>query len=258
MVDISIVLPGIRVGKWKELYDSIKNSTTRPFELIICGPYEPTSEVAELSNFKYIKDYGSPARAQALASTYAIGKYIVWAADDALFIKDSLDVLYQKIEETSLDCLMCKYVEGVNGTHKVVNPDSYFMMNTSDWTRCYFLPNNYPIFNAGIMRLDSFREIGGWDCSYEVAFYSFSDMAVRAFLSNLKVGFYSDVILLDCDHSPGDSGDHKPIHDAQTFSDINIFKQKYLQNLSIIKNYKVKGWNDSPTVWDRRFNGVQI
>lgn len=251
MTEVSVIIPGIRTDRWINLYNSIGLSTKRDFELIICGPYYPPMEMHRLRNFKFISDYGSPARAQSIASEFATGKYITWGADDAIFIPEALDFLIDLMEKnTLLDGIMCKYLEGANGTYKVTQPNSYFALNGSTWTNSSHFHNDFPLFNAGILKLDAFKKLGGWDCSYEVAFYSYADMAARACINKTPIGF-SEIMLLDCDHSPGESNDHKPIHDAQTYSDVGIFKSRYGGNLSIIDP---KSWKDSPKVWTRRFN----
>lgn len=74
-IDISIIVPGIRVEKWLSLYNSVR-SCSLSFEFIFCGPTPPVSEVFRLSNVKFIQDFGSPNRAQQIAATKATGKYI--------------------------------------------------------------------------------------------------------------------------------------------------------------------------------------
>ena len=82
MSSISIILPGIRKENWINLYNSIKTSTTRDFELIIVGPYEPDEWLLNQSNIIFVKDFGNPVRCQNIGIELASKKYITWASDD--------------------------------------------------------------------------------------------------------------------------------------------------------------------------------
>lgn len=253
MVDISVIVPGVRPDRFKKLYASLHNSTKRSFELIVCGPYYPPKEMEEIRNFKFVSDYGSPVRASNIAAELATGEYITWAADDAVFTEGSLDEFITSFKSSGVHVLTCKYLEGKDEVIKKRQPDSYFMMNGSHWTACSMFPNDYPLFNVGIMKRSTFEDLGGWDCSYEGTFYSHADMAARAFMRGKDVGFCPGIFLLDCDHS---QDDHKPIEDAQTNYDMPMFKGKYGDTTSSLHPPSIpalKEWRDSPPVWKRRF-----
>lgn len=246
---ISIVVPGIRADRWISLYNSILKSTKRSFELIICGPFFPSNEFTLLKNFKFIKDFGSPVRASMLAVSVAEGDFITWAADDAVFLENSLDTITD-VSETNDSICVCKYLEGKNGTHKPVQPNSYFSLNGSYWTNSHHFGHDWYLFNTGIMSRKKFLELGGWDCIFEGTFYSHSDLAARAYIKNYKVMF-DNTLLLDCDHFTGETSDHQPVEDAQVNHDMHVFKSKYngaTPNISIMKQ-----WSDCPAIWNRRF-----
>ena len=130
--EISIILPAIRVENWDKLYDSIMMSTSRRFELIICGPYALTKKLQDLTNVKYVKDFGCPTRASAIASLLAEGKLITWVTDDAILVRDSLDTainLLYSMGEDYKNVIISKYLEGQMGQQKTHQPDWYFKIN---------------------------------------------------------------------------------------------------------------------------------
>lgn len=246
-IKVSVVIPGIRVKNWSSVYTSICKSTTKEFELIICGPYLPENELANIANFKFIKDYGSPVRASMLAANIAEGEFIVWSADDALFLPGQLDRLIEEAEKNN-SIVTCKYLEGKNGTHKVIQPNQYFALNGSFWTQSNLFHNEWYLFNAGIMRMDKFKDLHGWDCAYQGTFYSHADLAARAYLQGHRIIFNDSIILLDCDHS---QNDHQPIEDAQTNYDMPLFKERYCSGM--LKLPSLKKWNECPSIWEKRF-----
>lgn len=250
MVDISIIIPGIRPDRWWNIYESIKKSTKRNFELIICGPYNPPEEFRNIKNFKYIKDWGSPVRASCIAFDVSEGDLITWSADDALFFEGALDKYID--EQNAFGGIICgKYIEGANGTNKVIQPNSYFTLNGSTWTNSSHFRDDWYLFNVGVIPKAIFNYLGGWDCSYEVAFYSYTDMAATAYLKNIPVKFI-ETLLLDCDHMPASTGDHGPIELAQTHYDLPLFKSRYAAY--VMPQIFRKSWRESPNVWSKRFH----
>ena len=105
-VDITILVPAIRKERWVHLYNSIKESTKRSFELIIVGPHNLPDELQRKINVKYIKDFGNPVRASQIGSLIAEGKYIFWASDDGTFQKGALD--------KAMDCLENQENKSIN------------------------------------------------------------------------------------------------------------------------------------------------
>lgn len=61
--------------------------------------------------------------------------------------------------------------------------------------------------------------------------------------------------LLNCSWTPGTSGDHGPIHYAQTKNDEGLY-QKIYNDPESIERIKINfdNWQHSPELWVRRFN----
>ena len=88
---LSIILPGIRTHNWKSFYNSILDSFSQSFELIIISPYDLPEDLQEYDNIKIIKDYGSPSRCQQIGLEHCEGEFVTWGADDGEFLSGALD-----------------------------------------------------------------------------------------------------------------------------------------------------------------------
>jgi len=261
--EISIILPAIRRDKWDALYDSIVKSTNRHFELIICGPFPLTKKLQALNNVKYVKDFGSPSRATAIASLIAEGKLIHWTCDDGLLIPQALDsaidALYE-MDDSYKNVVITKYLEGPNGTRKIVNGDWYYRINGIPGRRhCTYsphVPEEYLIFNSAIMYRSFYEELGGVDCNFEHVAIGDSDLAIRAQMSGANVKL-TQVVLYDADHL---QADHEPIKRAQLDFDEPLYLSKYRDDPDwkekIQLNIDINNWKNFPSVWTRRFKRI--
>lgn len=250
--ELSIVMPGIRPERWEGVYASILKSTKRSFELIIASPLPLPPNLHTIRNLKFVKDWGSPVRASCIASLLCEGKDITWTADDAVYLPDALDknlALLDTIKDQERGVVVAKYFEGEGG-NKPLHDDEYFKINGSPATAVPSAEDSYWLFNVAIMKLDYFNYLGGWDCRYEATFMSHTDLALRAQNHGASVHM-SDAPLLDCGHMPGHSGDHGPIHDAQTTHDEPLFKSMHKKTLHHVVSSD--NWKNSPALWGRRF-----
>lgn len=260
-VDLSIILPGIRPQNWSKLYLSIAQACTSKWELLICGPEKQFPEGLKLAdNVKVIYDKGSPVRASNIAASLAAGKYITWAADDAVYLTHSIDNALETLVERDemgdnpKDVVVGKYFEGQNGTTKALHSDNYFTINGADSTRSPYINNEWYLFNIAFMHTEFFNSLGGWDCKFEACPMAHTDMACRAYNKGAKVRMVNSPIL-DCDHMPGTTGDHAPIHHAQLGHDEPLFRSRYSDPNWREKNLDISldNWKRVPSVWDRRF-----
>jgi hypothetical protein len=252
-IKVSIIMPSIRIENWIPIINSIHESCKKyTWELIICGPYYNDS-IKDIPNVKFIKDYGSPVRTSQIAASLAEGELITWTADDALFFPNALDRMIDIYEKGQSTVVVAKYLEGVNGTFKPLQPDSYFKINGSSWTESKYIPNDWWIFNIALMSLGNFNSLGGWDCEYQVTAMAHTDMAIRAQYFNYSVTM-SDLPLLDCNHN---QIDHGPIENTQMNYDLPLLWKKYRENdfnQNLVPNIYLDNWKKSPKIWTPRFS----
>lgn len=264
---LSVILPGIRTSKWVDFYDSVAEAFHDSFEVIYVSPYPLPRPLKVYENIKIIEDFGSPARCQQIGLVNCEGEFVTWGADDGFFYKNSLDkaVNYWIENATSdKDIVTCKYFEGDKNQQGVLHTtgktelskDFYYKINHADGLRSCFIPDDYWILNVGIAKTSYVKELGGWDSSFEATAVSHTDFAVRSQRNGSKY-FMLENPIFSCDHMPGTSGDHAPIHYAHLMNDEPLFKKIYNSSdcLDRIK-IDLDNWKKSPEIWQRRFNNV--
>lgn len=252
-IDLSIALAAIRIGNWKRLYDSIVTSvgSKYTFELIFCGPHENLpSELQGLENVRLIQDFGCPTRAQQIACIDAKGRYLAWTADDGWFLPGKLEECLNILENNASErkCLVTHYSEGGNAQGL-----SSYSLNFHEPARSPYFPDNYLVFNSVILQTEHYKDIGGLDAQFEVLPMAFCDYGVRTHRDGIDVILHQDVIF-ECTHFPGRTGDHAPIHDAQTGHDMQVYRNIY-NNPNCIGRIKIdlENWKNAPARWVRRF-----
>ena len=252
MYDLSIALAAIRKHNWKKLYDSIVSSVgSYTFELIFCGPHnELPEELRSLPNVKCIQDFGCPTRAQQIACLAATGKYLAWTADDGWFLpnklKECLDILEKNPAEAK--CLVTHYSEGGNAQGL-----SSYSLNFHEPARSPHFPDSYLVFNSVILQTKHFLSIGGLDSQFEVLPMAFCDYGARTHRDGIEVILHENVIF-ECTHFPGRTGDHAPVHDAQTGHDMQTYRNIY-SNQNCIGRVVIPldNWKNADARWERRF-----
>jgi hypothetical protein len=168
----------------------------------------------------------------------------------------TLDEFYT-MEPNVKNVVINKYTEGAEGTEKSLQDDNYYKVNGADCTRSPFIPDDFWIFNTGLMYYTFFRELGGWDCKFEACPMGLTDLAVRAQFQGAKVKMCQTQIL-DVGHMPGTSGDHAaPSIMLRFFTTSLCFKPNGVMKVSV-NQYKHKplslhNWRQAPRVWNKRF-----
>jgi hypothetical protein len=251
MVELSVLLSGIRCGNWKRLYESIEKSYSGSWEFIIVSPYKLPRSLEGKTNIKLIEDWGAPMRCYQRALCESTGKYITWAADDGVYLPNALDLGMQSIRDKENTVIVGNYNEGKD------NPDmldiKYYYIYTHEGSRCEYLPKDCLMLMVGIVPADMMKEIGGWDCRWEACPMGFNDLSIRLYNKGVKFIFQPQQ-MFKCGHMPGEAGDHGPIHWAQTTRDTPIFKMIYSDPASRGRiSIPLDNWKSSPERWVRRF-----
>ena len=258
--DLSICCPFIRPHLIPNLYDSIRANFHRSFELILCGPNPPSTEILNKPDIKYIQDYGHSVRACSIAASHATGKYMSMMADDATFLSKSISRSIIKLEKWGETHDNYKHV--VTGKYVEGNMDWWLMtietgtrgytINTS-YTNCKYIPDEWIIFNIFYMHTDYFRELGGYDCQFEQMGVALTDLAARAQRDGCTTELMDEPTFV-LSHQPGTTGDHAPVHYSQIQHDIPLFENIYNSPESINRiNIPLDNWKNADTVWRPRF-----
>jgi len=250
MPTLSIIIPGIRPYNWEALYASIKNTSQEDIEVIFVGPFLLPEPLTKYANIKYIKDFGSAVRAQQIGTLFAEGNLITWGADDAIYLPDALDEAITLLKESSKEKICVgRYYEGRNGIVKTKQPDQYFRLNNYS-PLAKFADPSWWMFQPAIMHRETFIELGGLDCKFEVGCCSHADFAMRSYRSGCEVTMLNNFIL-DCDHG---HLDHGPIEDAQNNHDWQLLIDIYKDESCLERIYvPYDNWQTAERVWSRRF-----
>lgn len=261
---LSVILPGIRTKNWEKFYQSITKSFSDTFELIIISPYSLPQSLEDKENVSIYYDFGSPSRCQQIGLIKSQGEFVTWGADDGWFHEGSLDKAIEMWEQkhTSYkDVVTCKYFEGSHNQQGVahstgqteLSTDQYYKINNAGALKSKYIPNDYWILNVGVIKTAYAKELGGWDTLFEATAVSHTDFAVRTQRNGSKYFMMKDPIF-SCDHMPGTSGDHAPIHWAHLQNDEPKFREIY-NNPNCIQRIKIDldNWKKAEKIWKRRF-----
>lgn len=258
---ISVILPSIHPDKIYGLIESFENSYSDDWEFIIITPdMEVPAEVMRKwgPNIKVITDWGSPVRCQQRALLACEGKYVTRAVDDSLYLPGKFDEAMERA--TRKDVIDIKFTES-NDQIDFNHPDCQFLTMAKDefyyleyhkQTLLPYVPADFKIINFGIYPRKLLIEAGGWDCQFETIAIAELDLSIRLQLRGVPV-ILTDGIVLACGWTPGEEGDHAPLHHG-FYADMEIYKRIY-SNVSCHDRIKIdaENWVNAPSKWERRF-----
>lgn len=250
---LSIIMPAIRVENWVDLYKSIVSSCSHSFELILVSPYKIPDILERSANIKYVKDFGSPNRCFNIALSLAEGEYCTWGADDGIYQDGVLDKAIN-ILDNSKNYKKIVSMSTVEAARHY--SEEFCFINKHKEISSPYIPDNYRLLALGMMRTQYFKELGGIDCKYETHAIGHIDLSIRAQNDGAEIQFLQD-ICMRLSHMPGISGDHAPMHYAQTEHDEELYRTLYRdQNYKHLNRLDLFNWKNSPQVWARRFKDV--
>jgi len=249
--DLSICIPGIRVGNWQQIYDSVIGSARRyNVQLVFVGPYDPPASILDNPHVKFLKDYGAPTRCVQMGSMLCEGNLFMWFSDDGIFVGKSLMRAIDLFgaEDNSRNEMIMRYTEGAGRTGQMPI-DEYWRAKYHRDNHFLAVPEETKIAPLGMMGLSLFREMGGFDCRYEHINLSTHDLAFRIQKAGGKL-IMSPQCVAHFDWNPN-APDYAPVRDSYLVNDLPLFRQEYSQPNSSIK-LDFNNWRASPARW-RRF-----
>jgi len=254
---LSVCLPAHRTHLWERLYRSIKSSVGEKYtwELILVGPNNPPPYFADKRNFKFLRDYGTPARCFQISTLLAEGELITWASDDGFYIENGLEQCIEMSDQIrEQDIVIARHVEGQNHSGKAESLDFWKAWHHPTM-RLPGIPEEYFCIMNGIMKTSYFRELGGIDCRYENYNMNLHDLAFRA-QRNGSTMHFSEETVLNCDWNPN-MGDHVPITEAHRDHDLPLFTQEMSKDQTNRIKIDLFNWTQQPPIWRRRFGNIE-
>tara|TARA_R110000824_G_scaffold105649_1_gene250042 strand:- start:6833 stop:7648 length:816 start_codon:yes stop_codon:yes gene_type:complete len=259
--DVSILMPAIRTHQWLMMYGSIFNACQEhTWELVLVGPFDLPPEMTRFNNIKLIKDYGAPTRAAQIGAIQCEGEYMYHCVDDAIFLPDAIDnaVNFHRSNCSKKDVINMRYREGAMYSGQTL-PMGFWMAHSHPDLRIPGILPHYKISLHPFMRMDYFKELGGWDCQFEYINHPLHDLMFRVQVDGGKV-FDSETDATTCNHYINNTGDHKPIAEAQTLFDKPIFDEIYKQKDAALNriHLDINNWQQTSPIWKRRFKDSKL
>lgn len=255
MIDITVLVPGIRTANWLRLYESVGESFSGSWEMLFISPYDMPDNLVGKDNVRLIKDWGTPIKCQQRGLVNAHGEYITWAADDGYYMPGVLDIAHKSLFGKGIrNVVVGKYTEGEDKSQtKPMLLWDYYRLKSHASTNFRYVPSNGIILNVGLVPKELLFDVGGWDCQFEVCPMAYSDLSIR--LNHYCVRFIKqEELMFCCGHMPMRTGDHGPIHDAQTEHDEPLMSLIYNNPNSVIRlKIPLDNWEKCDEVWGRRF-----
>lgn len=246
---LSIIVPTIRVHLLPRFIDSVKTSCKKyDYEIIFIGPFE-IPQAVRADNIKFIQSYCSVPVCIQMATNYAAGELVCHAVDDSVFYEGTLDRCIDLFCNNEYDVLGLTYVENTND---MAISDKWLVKNIHEFNGLN-INGDFVTFVQPLMRLSLFREVGGFDCSFEYSNHSHHDLAFRLNRIGKKI-VVAPFCVSYAFHMPERTGDHGPIHDAQTGPDEKAFRDKWSSDPVNVIDYN--NWKPYRRPWGRRFKSL--
>lgn len=255
---LSVIVPSIRINSLTKLYWSVLSSCQCVFEFIVISPNDFLEWPNPSPNVKWIKSHRSPNTCQQQGLLEATGDYICFAADDGEFLPGALEEACYLMKISKLEygadsyrtIVVGKYLEGNSPIG--MKSEDYYRFKYHKPYRLAGINPEWIIFNCGLISNKFIGELGGWDAeNFEVPTIGHADLGIRAQKAGAKMVLMKEP-MFKCSHQPGKSGDHAPIHVAQTKRDLPRFQEMYAKPNDRI-NITLDNWKNTPEVWKERF-----
>lgn len=259
-MELSVIMPCIHTNKVSDVYNSIKKSFKSfngSFELIIIGPSRPDYM---RNDIRFIESWASPVVCQQLGLIHAQGRNITRMVDDGLYVPGALQRAVDKLETMAQveSAVILKHTETnvkVDRNHKdfqdMSNPDFYCLTYHHQTLKPY-VPAHYKIMNFGVLMTAALLAVGGWDCQFETLAIAELDLSIRLQMAGARIEL-SDEIVVHCGWTPGEEGDHAPMHHG-FFADNEKYSKIYSDpSCEDRVRIDLDNWKMAPEKWGRRF-----
>lgn len=202
MKDLSISITGLRINRWKRLIESTIGALGNySYEIILTGPYEPSKEVLDIPNVKFVKHDGSPSETVQFTSTIADARFFTLLADDAdcypNTIAESLDLLLSKNPDKDLIAIRHIQTNNYNGITEGFSQRSpeWWLAYTHPILRQKHVDSSWLITCNPLMSLEYYKYLGGIDTRFYHVNYNIHDLSFRAQKNGSKVYISPNIVM---------------------------------------------------------------
>jgi hypothetical protein len=188
-MDISLIASSVRPHLWQAFFDSLQSNKCK-WEAVFAGDL---NDYPQMPNMRYIETgFIKPAQCYEVARRYAIGKLIMWVADDCEFSPELLDNV----------CRVYRLFNGGNLTDekmllsvKTIEDGVDFNLNNH---RFFDRNVNTPLMAPlGVISREYLARLGGFDRRFVCGQYE-NDVAMRVYADGgTVVKHESDVVYIE-------------------------------------------------------------
>ncbi len=251
MYDITILIPAIRQNRWLALYESAKLACkNHKWEMVLVSPFDLPETMKDLENIRVVTEFGNVSRAVQLGMQRTYSPLVFLTVDDCVFREDSIDEAMEDYRTKCrfMDALNVRYSEGGN-----IMPEEYYRAYTHVPLRMAGIDPSWQLAPQFIINQEYFIALGGFDCQFEYINESVHDFMFRLQKDGGRVEHSTGYCCIATWY-PNTTGDHAPIHYAQTGHDWPIFVEMYNKpnNRQTLISYA--NWKQAPEIWERRFS----
>lgn len=245
---VSMVMSAARPELWQKVYESLRLSVhPYSFELIAAGPYYPTNYFDKVTNFKFIRDFGSPARCFQMAVLLAEGEFLAECADDALFEPDALRQCIELLMfKPCNDVVVLRYCEAPNYDCQLPD-DQYWTARFHKDLQLNGIKEHWKTANSFLMRRRLYVEMGGVSTKFEALNLNLHHIMFR--IQEIGGELHLSPNLVSKHNWANESS---PVRDAYWQNDKQLLT-KFYNEQNLVENYiSYDNWRFNPPVWKRK------
>lgn len=236
---LSIILSGCNPDKWEKLVYT--NGSSEDWEFVIVSSEPMPSRFLGCHRVTYVVDNGSPTKRLCVGAACAKGKYFTWATEDAVFVPEKLDKMVKLLDQKpdNKRIIVAKVIDQ-NGN---VPSDQSIILNKK-YVKSSLISDSWVDFNPCMMFSSYYRNLGGFDTSFNLCETSYSDFAIRAQRNGAKVELIQDPLL---DYSSMKSDEDKTLVDIKKSHEMPLYEK--FSNLSDRMVIDLDNWEKDKSDW---------
>lgn len=228
------------------------------YELIFCGPRSLPPELQVDKKVKYIKDYGSPARALKISSLFAEGRFVTWVSDDCHIcnsqIDSSIDLLLANDPEK--DIIGMRYCEGIGfNCSEATHPYEYSFVRLHPDVQAPKVSLDSIAPGLLMLSTEYWNFLGGVDsANYEHANMNVFDLVYRARNNGSKI-ILTPSLVYKCDFETGRTQENSELIAAFFQNDRAMYWKMYAADApDRPTSIDINDWQQADQIWKRKIN----
>ena len=186
---ISIIMPAIRVERWRKMYFNLISMNKVPFEIICVGYNRPKFKL--YPNFRFIYSKVKPAQCMEIAAREAKGELLLTYGDDFMSSPGFLPILYEQSLDVDMDNNLIKIKEYLDDFSEMPLERKFKAM-----FKALKEGEKQDIGKLMLIKRSVWMNLGGLDKIFHGSLYDV-DLRNRFIIQGGNILFNNDVIVLE-------------------------------------------------------------